>query len=354
MPACGNWQWKWGGVHITFVQWWKVSRCRWSCRHNWTPSLRWGHGVMWEAPAGHGIPFNSTKCCCGVWKGLWPGGSMGPSLPSPIPHSKGGGPQTCAAGGWKCGLGIHLCPAKWGLIPCASIEWGTHQHYDRWCTHHRHLWLAPPTADMQTFAAQGYGGMSRRFEWQTRSLAVYLPGSAPLGCCHPSESNHKPQLIEVDLSIVQPESMTTAIQAPTTTLVLPPLWPIPLSLPMTSPWPSTYSSRRLWRGCIRPPPQPQPLSPGALCQGESCHQWLWAFCPQLEKQKIPSGQRGWTPPSLPQWQPSCRCPCGWPHQVAPPASLMLLTHCSSQLCWRHCRWWAYACSPQGSNSQTVG
>ena len=38
----------------------------------------------------------------------------------------------------------------------------------------------------------------------------------------PSKPTHKPQLIEVDLSIVQSESMTNAIQAPTTTLGLPP------------------------------------------------------------------------------------------------------------------------------------
>ena len=70
-------------------------------------------------------------------------------------------------------------------MPCAPIKWGTHQCYDRWQAQHRCPWLAPPATDMQSTAAQGHGGMPRRFEWQTRSLAVNFPGAAPLGCCYP-------------------------------------------------------------------------------------------------------------------------------------------------------------------------
>ena len=33
------------------------------------------------------------------------------------------------------------------------------------------------------FAAQGHGGMPRRFEWWARSLPIYLTGTAPLKCC---------------------------------------------------------------------------------------------------------------------------------------------------------------------------
>ena len=82
--------------------------------------------------------------------------------------------------------------------------------------------LASPAADMQTTAAQGHGGMPGRFEWQTRSSADHLPGAAPLGPCCPHQKHHEPQIIEVDLGRVQSESVTTAIQAPTSTPVPPP------------------------------------------------------------------------------------------------------------------------------------
>ena len=148
----------------------------------------------------------------------------------------------------------------------------------------------------------------------------------------PSRPTLKPQLIEVDLSSVQPESKTTALQAPTATPVLSPSQLIPLSPLVTLPWPLTCSSRGPWNSCSGLPLQPQPLSPSTACQGESHHWWPWGLWPQLEKQKIPSGQRAWTQPSLPQWQPSHRHLYGWPHQVASSASLTLLTHCSSQPC----------------------
>ena len=116
----------------------------------------------------------------------------------------------------------------------------------------------------------------------------------------PSEPTHEPQLIEVDLSSVQPGSGTTAIQTPTTTPVLPPLWPIPLSPPRTLPLQrSTCISGEPWSGCSGLPQSPQPLFPGTILQGDSHHQWPWGLHPHLEEQKIPSGQRGQTPSSLP-------------------------------------------------------
>ena len=87
----------------------------------------------------------------------------------------------------------------------------------------------------------------------------------------PGKPAYEPQLIEVNLSSMQPESMTTTIQTPTSTLVLPPLWLIPLILPVTSLQPSTCSSRGPWSGCSGLPAQPQPLSPSTVCQEESCH-----------------------------------------------------------------------------------
>ena len=49
--------------------------------------------------------------------------------------------------------------------------------------------LASPAADMQTTAAQGQGGMPGRFEWQTRSSALHLPGASPLGHCCPHQTH---------------------------------------------------------------------------------------------------------------------------------------------------------------------
>ena len=141
-------------------------------------------GYCWETLVGHSIPFNSTKYWPRECKGLWPGGSVGTPPPSSLPFSTGGGPKTCAAGGQKCGLGLCLCPAKWGPFPCTPFRWRTQQCHNGWHTQHGCPWLAPPAADTQTVTAQEYGGMPRRFEWQTRSLAAYLPRVASLGCCH--------------------------------------------------------------------------------------------------------------------------------------------------------------------------
>ena len=96
----------------------------------------------------------------------------------------------------------------------------------------------------------------------------------------PGKPADKTQLIEVDLSSMQPESVTTDIQIPTTALVLPPSsWYH--GFPVTLPWPSTYSSKGPWNGCSRLPLQPQPLSPSAVHWGESCHWQPWGLCHQL-------------------------------------------------------------------------
>ena len=170
----------------------------------------------------YGIPFDSTKHCCGVHKGLWPGNSIGASPPNPLPHSRGGSWQTCAAGGWKHRLGLCLHLTQQGPISCAPIKQGTCQCHDGWHAQYRSPGPAPPVANMQIIVTQGCSGMPGRFEWKTWGLAVYLPGAATLECCCPNKPAHKPQLIEVDLSSMQPESVTTNILVPTTAPVLPP------------------------------------------------------------------------------------------------------------------------------------
>ena len=107
MAACRNWWWKWGQVHMTSVWQWKVSRV--SDHAGRTEHHLLGKGVE-KPPVGYGFPSNHTKHGCWIWKDLWPCHSMGTTPSSLLPHSTGGSPQTCAARGWKCRLGIHLFP----------------------------------------------------------------------------------------------------------------------------------------------------------------------------------------------------------------------------------------------------
>ena len=185
MSVCGNqWQ-KWGGIHTTFFQWWKVSRCKQWHRHNWTTLSQvgvWGDEgklqqdmtfllIVPSITMGYERVFNLVV----VWV-----------------HS-------CQA---HC-HSLEEAACKLALLVDESVDWaytfvwldealshvpllsegGTCQCHDRWCAQCRHLGPAPLAADSQTIATQGCSGMPRRFEWQTWSLAVYLPGAATLECC---------------------------------------------------------------------------------------------------------------------------------------------------------------------------
>ena len=213
-------------------------------------------GWCMKTPAGHGIPFDNTKPCCQVWKGLWSHCSEGTYPPSLLLCSEGCSLQTCATGRWKCGLAICLCMAKWCHIPCTHIEWRTYQHHDRWCTQHRCLWLASPTADMQAIVAWGHGGMPGRFKWWAARSLQFAFLELPLwDAATPSEFFWEPQLLEVDLGSAQPQSMTTTIQAPTNTPVL------THSLANTVELPCDVVAINLhfqgpWNSCSGPPPQP--------------------------------------------------------------------------------------------------
>ena len=133
---------------------------------------------------------------------------------------------------------------------------------------------------------------------------------------------------------MQPESMTTSTQAP---LYYTRATPSPANTvvpPMTLPQPSACNSRGPWNGCSRLPLQPPPLSLSAACPGESCHQcspggsahsiWRNRISPQTRGDGLSH--------PCPDSNPHTDISCGWPHQVTPPASFMLLTHCSSPLC----------------------
>ena len=132
-----------------------------------------------------------------------------------------------------------------------------------------------------------------------------------------------PPLIELDLSSVQPNSMTTTIQAPTTTLVLAPLWLLLLNLLTTSLWPSTNSSRGPWSSCSRLPLLSHYLSPGTVCQRESCPQQPWGFTTKWNNRGSPRPN---------QEDPAIPAPMAIPTQASPwavmPEDVPIITHIS--------------------------
>ena len=182
-----------------------------------------GRGMGWcgKILAGHGIPYNSAKHHHGVQKGLWPDGSMGASPPRSLPISREGSPQTCAAGGWKHRLGICLCLAKWGLshvslsskghisammdgVPSMDAHGWLHQLQICKLLKHKDMVVCP----------EGWNGKLEALQFTFQELPLWNAAT-------PGEPTHEPELIEVDLSSIQPESMTTAISVPNVTLVLP-------------------------------------------------------------------------------------------------------------------------------------
>ena len=133
---------------------------------------------------------------------------------------------------------------------------------------------------------------------------------------------------EVDLSIMEPEVITTA--------PIPPPFQ-PLNLCVTLWWPSTYTSRGPWNSCSGLPPQPQPPSLNTACLGGSHHLWPWGLHPPPE-QKILPGSRGWTQPSLIHWPPPHRHPHVWPSQKTSLASSYSVTHHPWLSWWKLQRW----------------
>ena len=95
------------------------------------------------------------------------------------------------------------------------------------------------------------------------------------------------------------------------------------------------SPRGSWNGFSKLPLQHPPLSPSIVHPGKSHHWWPWEPHPQQQELKVPLDKRRLTKPFLPQWQPSHRPPCEWPHLLIPPALPTPFINCSNQLYHRH-------------------
>ena len=134
-----------------------------------------------EVKARPGIFLDSTQHCHWVWKSVWPHCSVSTSLPSLLPNSTGGSPQTCATGGCTWGLAVCLHMTQWCHVPATSIKQRAHQCHDRWCTQCGCLQLAPSAANMQAVAAWGEDSVSRGFKWGLGRPCSSLFQSCPSG-----------------------------------------------------------------------------------------------------------------------------------------------------------------------------
>ena len=215
-------QLNWGGVHMIFVWWWKVSRCKWSCRHNWTPSLRQGMGGCWKAPMRYGFPSNHTNHHCWIQKGLWPCCSMGTSPPSPLPHS------------------IEVAACKLVLLEGGSADWVyTFVQLNKALSHTPLSNKGHAIAMMDGMSCVDAHGHLHQLQvcklLKHKDLVVCPDGlngemeasqftfqELPLSdAASPGKPTCEPQLIMVDLSGVQAEGASTPVQTLTSTLALP-------------------------------------------------------------------------------------------------------------------------------------
>ena len=138
MPACGNWQWNWGGG-----TWLLSVGDKFPGVGNHTGS---DMGGRQKALPGHGIPPNCAKHCHRTWEALWPHCSMGTSPAGPLTNPSGGGAEAHAAHGQQCWLSVCLHSIEQGPVTCTPVQCGPHQCHDRWCLLHSPLWSTPPAA----------------------------------------------------------------------------------------------------------------------------------------------------------------------------------------------------------------
>ena len=171
-----------------------------------------------------------------------------------------------------------------------------------------------------------------------RGPTVHFPRAALWDAATPGKPFWEPQFLEVDLGSVQPESMTTAIQAPTTMLAL------------------THSPADTTE-----PPQDIAMAINQHLHG-ALEQLQWtssaASTPvsqQIMPRKEPPSVALGAPPSTAgtedplRWKETglviptlaatfTQTPDGWPHQATPPALPWPFPHCSTWLYHRHWRW----------------
>ena len=93
-----------------------------------------------------------------------------------------------------------------------------------------------------------------------------------------------------------------------------------------------------------------PISQHSMHLGESHYQWPWGLHHSTkETEDHPRTKGDGLSHPCPWWQSSCRWPL-WPSTLGgnPEPPFMLLTHCSSPLCWRHQRQPCMYTFPPGS------
>ena len=208
---------------------------------------------------------------------------------------------------------ICLCMAN----QCAPIKWMTHQHRDRWCTQCGHPWLASSAAHKQTFATQGHDCMPKGLNGGLEALQFIFQELPLWDTAAPGKPIYKPHLIEVDLGRMQPDSVTTTIQVPTTTLVLCPLQLILLGLPSTSPWPSICNSRGPWSGCYGLPLQPQPCLPEQYAKEKATISGPGGTTLNQRNGRSPWARRDGLSHPCTDGNLLAEPPCRWPHPQQP-------------------------------------
>ena len=176
------------------VMWFQV------CKHSWLPSPRQSLGEIRKASMGYDIHVSSAKPCHRVQTDLQPNCQLGPSPPSPPPHSGRSGPQTDFAGWQRHGLAVCLHADEWCHVPHASAQQGTHWCYDRWSAQHKCLWLSLPVVSMKVTAKQGLGGLPRRTKWGLKALQFNFEELTHWNAAAADEPTQDPLLIEVDFS----------------------------------------------------------------------------------------------------------------------------------------------------------
>ena len=72
---------------------------------------------------------------------------------------------------------------EWHCFSCTSVQWGTHQCYDRWHAQHKCLQLAPSVASMKITATQWLGSLPRRSKWGAWGSVLHLSRATALECC---------------------------------------------------------------------------------------------------------------------------------------------------------------------------